>query len=174
MYLRGTENALAIWDKIMDVGKSYGMIASVPNRIRRIEAGILDYSVDMDETVNPFEIGLSRLVHLDGPDFVGKTALIEARDKGLSRMLVGVSVSGEPLAYNEYPWNALSAEGHAIGHISSIVWSPRLQSNIGLAMLDISNCAIGDKLVVQTVDGNRDAVVVEKPFVDATKSKARA
>ena len=38
--------------------------------IRRIEAGIFDYGTDIDQSLNPFEIGLDRLVHLDKVDFI--------------------------------------------------------------------------------------------------------
>ena len=44
--------------------------------IRRIEGGMLSYHADMDITNNPFEVGLDRLINLDGDfDFVGKDAL---------------------------------------------------------------------------------------------------
>ncbi|WP_420547819.1 glycine cleavage T C-terminal barrel domain-containing protein [Curvivirga sp.] len=174
VYLRGTENGVKVWDTIMEAGQPFGMIPSVPNRIRRIEAGILDYSVDMDESNNPFEIGLDRLVHLDGDDFIGKEALTKIKTEGVTQKLVGLNVEGAPLAYNEYKWPAKTEGGTSIGALTSVVWSPRLSANIGMAMVDIAYTDLGTEFIIETVEGLRKATVVEKPFVDPNKKLARA
>ena len=47
-----------------------------PSDIRRIEAGILNYGIDMTLDNNPYELGLERLVNLDkAADFIGRDAL---------------------------------------------------------------------------------------------------
>ncbi|MTI09292.1 glycine cleavage T C-terminal barrel domain-containing protein [Curvivirga aplysinae] len=174
VYLRGTNEGVKVWDTIMEAGQPFGMIPSVPNRIRRIEAGILDYSVDMDESNNPFEIGLDRLVHLDGDDFIGKEALTKIKTEGVKQKLVGLNVEAPPLAYNEYKWPAQTEDGTSIGALTSVVWSPRLSANIGMAMVDIAYTDLGTEFIIETVEGPRKAIVVEKPFVDPNKKLARA
>ncbi len=60
-----------------------------PSRIRRIEAGIPDFSVDMDVSTNPFEVGLGRLVDTRADhDYVGKSVLQRIARQGPLRRLV--------------------------------------------------------------------------------------
>lgn len=174
VYLRGTDDGVKVWDTIMNAGQPFGMIPTVPNRIRRIEAGILDYSVDMGEDTNPFEIGLDRLVHLGGPDFVGKEALQQIKASGVSRKLIGITLEGDALDYNEQPWLVHTDDGQNVGKMTSVVWSPRLQKNIGFVMADIAFTALGTEFIVEAIQGPRKATVVDKPFVDPSKKLARA
>ncbi|MYG21182.1 MAG: aminomethyl transferase family protein, partial [Gemmatimonadetes bacterium] len=61
------------------------------------------------------------------------------------------------------------ADGEAIGFVTSAVWSPRLQRNIGYAMVPTAFAESGTRLRVATPDGEREVVVVRKPFVDPDK-----
>jgi glycine cleavage system aminomethyltransferase T len=60
-------------------------------------------------------------------------------------------------------------DGRRIGEVTSACHSPRLQRNIGYAMVPIEHAGIGTPLVVHTQHGPQDAVVVAKPFVDPGK-----
>jgi len=53
--------------------------------------------------------------------------------------------------------------------VTSACWSPRLERNIGLAMVATPSTPLGTELVIATLDDTRDGVVVEKPFVDPRK-----
>lgn len=96
VYLRDSTRGDELWEAIMSAGAAYGIAPASPSRIRRIEAGILDYRVDIDLQTNPYEIGLGRLVNLDtADDFVGKSALQQIQANGVQRNLVGVEIGGE-------------------------------------------------------------------------------
>jgi aminomethyltransferase len=58
----------------------------------RLEAGMLLYGQDMDETVTPLECGLGWTVAFDPPErpFIGRAALERQRAEGLRRELAGV------------------------------------------------------------------------------------
>lgn len=173
IYLRDTARADELWEAIMAAGSAHGIAPGCPSRIRRIEAGIYDYSVDIDAATNPFEVGLGRLVDLDqDADFIGKAALRRIAAEGITRKLVGIEVDGAPLHYNDYRWPATRG-GAAIGHVTSCVYSPRLEKNIGFAMLDLADTALGIEIDVAPPDGPRRAVVVEKPFFDPKKHLSR-
>ena len=60
-------------------------------------------------------------------------------------------------------------DGSEIGFVTSAVYSPRLGRNIGYAMVPLAFGALGTHLRVSTPDGERDATVVRKPFVDPGK-----
>ena len=158
----------------MEAGKSYDIAPTGPSDIRRIEAGILNYGVDMTLATNPFEVGLERLVDLEKPEpFIGKEALARVKAEGVRRKLVGVEIGGERLDLNMTRW-PVRAGGSVIGEITSAVYSPRLKKNIGYAMVPIDYAALGTKLAVEAPERQREAEVVTTPFVDPAKAIAKS
>ena len=65
IYLRDGSRGNELWDHIMKIGEPMGLVPGHTSTIRRIEGGMLSYQADMDCTVNPFELGLGRLVDLE-------------------------------------------------------------------------------------------------------------
>ncbi len=175
IYLRDPGRGDELWERIMSAGARYGIVPAAPSRIRRIEAGILDYAVDMDLDTNPFEVDLGRLVDLEpAAPFIGKAALERIAASGVSRKLVGVEIDGSALAgYNENRW-PVSSDGRRVGDLTSCVYSPRLKKNIGYVMVRIECSELGTELVIETPGGERRATVVRKPFVDPHKRRPRA
>ena len=157
----------------MEAGRPHNMATTGPSHIRRIEAGILNYGIDMTLDTNPFEVGLGWQIDLDQEaDFIGKEALKRIKAAGVSRKLVGLEIHGDSIAPNEHPW-PVSSDGTRIGQVTSSVYSPRLKKNIGYAMLPIQHAELGTALEVETVAGGRGAMVIKKPFVDAKKEKPK-
>ena len=174
IYLQDSGRAEELWEAIVAAGKPFNLTPAATSRIRRIEAGILDFSIDMGPDTNPFEVGLGRLVHLQSSaDFVGKAALERIKAAGVSRMLCGIEIDAEPLGANE-DLRPVSHAGRQVGKVTSCVYSPRLQKNIGYAILDLPSTALGTQLTVHRPEVNNSITVVEKPFVDPAKSLARA
>jgi glycine cleavage system aminomethyltransferase T len=153
----------------MEAGRPHQIRPTGPVDIRRIEGGIFNYRADMDWTNNPFELGLDRLVDLDmEAEFMGKEALRRIRDEGVRRKIVGVQIDGDRLDMNETKW-PVRADGREVGQVTSAVYSPRLERNIGYAWVPVEQSETGSKLVVETLDGPRDAIVVPMPFIDPGK-----
>ncbi len=144
-----------------------------PSDIRRIEAGILNYGIDMTLSTNPYEVGLERLVNLDKPEaYIGRDALERIAALGVQRKLVGVQIDGAPLDLNMTRW-PVRAGDVPVGEITSAVHSPRLAKNIGYAMVPVGHAAVGTTFQVDTDDGERGAVVVAMPFIDPAKTIAK-
>lgn len=174
LYLLDTGRGDDLWERVMGAGKKYGIAPTGPSDIRRVEAGILNYGIDMTLATNPYEVGLDRLVDLDKPEpFIGREALKRVRAEGVKRKLVGVEISGERLEFNMTRW-PVSAGNSAVGEITSAVYSPRLAKNIGYAMVPIAHAATGTALRVATPAGERAATVVPMPFIDPAKSIAKS
>jgi aminomethyltransferase len=155
----------------MAAGKPEGITPTGPSDIRRIEAGILNYGVDMTLENNPYEVGLERLVELNKKgDFIGKEALKRIQSAGVKRKLVGIEIDDAPLDLNLARW-PVSRDGKQVGHVTSAVFSPRLKKNIGYAMLPVDCAGFGTVLAVTIPDvGERRAAVVKKPFLDPQKN----
>ena len=60
-------------------------------------------------------------------------------------------------------------DGREVGRVTSAVYSPRLEENIGYAMVPIESSETGSTLTVATPAGDRQATVVPKPFIDPKK-----
>jgi len=170
IFLRDGARGVDLWERVMEAGRPYNIAPTGPSDIRRIEAGILNYGADMTLGDNPYEVGLGWLVDLDKEtNFVGKQALRRVQSEGVSRKLVGVEISGAPVDFNMTRWRA-SRDGRAVGHVTSAIFSPRLEKNIGYAMLPIEHAELGTRLTVAVPgSGEREARVVRKPFVDPKK-----
>jgi glycine cleavage system aminomethyltransferase T len=63
----------------------------------------------------------------------------------------------------------VQTNGARIGEVTSACFSPRLEKNIGYAMVPIEHSELGTEFEVERPDGTTSAVVVEKPFIDPKK-----
>lgn len=170
IYLQDERRGNELWDKIMAAGEPFGLKPGHTSSIRRIEGGMLSYHADMDLDTNPFELGLDRLVGLDAPhDFIGKAALLEIRKNGIKRKQIGIVMDGEKLKGPNTTFWPLKQNGNVVGKVTSAVYSPRIDKNIALCMVDLSASELDTELSVETSMGSRNAIVVEKPFYDPKK-----
>jgi aminomethyltransferase len=171
LYLLDTSKGTALWETLMEVGAPYGVKPTGPSDIRRIEGAIFNWGADMTYENNPIEMGLDRLVDFGLPDAasISIAALRRIRDAGVDRRIVGVEVDGEPFpGLNNVKWPASHA-GREIGRVTSAIWSPRLQRNIGYCWVPVGLAEEGTKLEVESEWGIRRARVVPMPFVDPDK-----
>ena len=174
-----SKNGVRLWDAIWEAGRAHDMRVIGPCHIRRIEAGILSWGCDITYDTNPFEVGYgfeaTWMVDLDqDADFLGKQALRRIKEEGVARKLVGVEIDGPGVgSFNDgtmidvFPVH--EPRGLRIGEVTSACWSPRLERNIGYAMVPVAYQEIGTELRIETQHGVQTARVVEKPFHDPTK-----
>jgi glycine cleavage system aminomethyltransferase T len=173
IYLLDPSRGSDLWERVMSAGEPYAIAPTGPSDIRRIEAGILNYGIDMTIETNPYEVGLGRLVNVEKPGgFIGCEALRRVNTEGVQRKLVGVALDGAPLHLNMTRWPVRAGQS-VVGRVTSAVYSPRLEKNIGYAMLPVEHGGLGTKLVVETADGQRNASVVTMPFIDPAKAIAK-
>jgi glycine cleavage system aminomethyltransferase T len=161
-----------LWETIMRAGARYGIRPIAPCEARRIEAGIFNCNSDFTLHNNPFEVmGLERLVEPQAADYVGKAALERIRAEGVTRKLIGIEAPGDPSFFElSEPRPALSG-GQQVGHVTDLVWSPRLERNIGYVWVPIGLAAPGNDLEIEWKDGSRSvARTASIPFVDPRKA----
>ncbi len=167
----------SLWNAVLEAGKPHGMEVIGPCHIRRIEGGILAFGADMWYENNPFEVGYhyTWMVDLEQEaDFMGKAALAKIKAEGVTQKLVGVDIGGEPLGTyidNEMiDFFPVHADGRQVGRVTSACYSPRLEKNIGFAMLPVGFTELGAELEVETPpSGMVKATVVPMPHFDPTK-----
>ena len=174
LFTFGDQDGTALWNEILAIGAPFGLSPGSPNRIRRIEGGVLDYGSDMTTAETPFEVGLGKRIDFTKGAFIGRDALLAIAQTGPARTQTGILIEGPALQKNnEHRWPVF-ADDRQVGVITSAVHSPRLAKNIGFAMLET---ALGDdsaNLVVETAEGRRGLSRCDMPFIDPEKKIPRA
>ena len=171
LYLQDRKLGNKLFELVHDAAKEFNGRVIAPNTIRTIEGGLLSYGSDFGRTHNPFTIGFGRLVDLDqDADFIGKEALKAIKEKGLTEKLVGIELEGDPIRQApENFWPIRNSDNKKIGRVSRAFFSPRLQKNIGLGIVDIDYADEFTKFFVSTPHGDLESVVVSMPWFKAEK-----
>ena len=179
LYLtNASRDGLKLWDTVLEAGQPHGLAPIGPSHIRRIEGGILAHGCDMTINENPYEVGYGYrwMVELDqDQDFIGRDALRKISHQGVRRRLVGVEIAGDRLgAYNDgsmpdfFP---VLRHGQRIGKVTSACYSPRLDKNIGYAMVPVEYGEIGAELTVERPEETVQAVVTDRVFIKPEKAE---
>jgi glycine cleavage system aminomethyltransferase T len=170
IYLTDTSKGVELFEAVMKAGEPFNVRPTGPSDIRRIEGAIFNWGADMTYKNNPYEMGLDRLVDDVAEDACISIAVLKRiKAKGVEKRINGVELDGEPFpALNNVKWQATS-DGSRVGKVTSAIYSPRLQKNIGYCWLPVAMSELGAKVEVETEWGTRSATVVEMPFVDPNK-----
>ena len=170
IYLRDSSRGNELWELIMKAGKEFNLKPGHTSSIRRIEGGMLSYHADADINTNPIELGMDRLLDLDNEnEFIGKSALIKIKERGIQRKQVGIIIDCKPLKMpNTIFWPIIKDDKY-IGKVTSAVYSPRLKKNIALGIVSIENSNVGNCVDIKMLQTTNKATIVQKPFYDPKK-----
>jgi aminomethyltransferase len=124
----------------------------------RLEAGMLLYGQDMDETTTPLESGLAWTVKLDDNerDFIGRGALLAQKQYGLVNKLVGLVLDTKGILRRG---QKIIIEGIGEGVITSGGYSPTLGKSIALARVPLAT----QKHAMVEIRGKKLAVNITNP-----------
>lgn len=145
-----------LWNDLIQVGvKPCGLAA---RDTLRLEAGMLLYGQDMDETTTPLESGLNWTVTWQPEDrgFIGMGALFSQKQQGLTRKLVGLTLLDKGIMR---PGQKLVIENCPDGIITSGSYSPTLEQSIALARVPVG---VGEQVLVD-IRGKLIPAKVGKP-----------
>ncbi len=162
IYPYGSENAMALWNAILEAGKSFGIKVTGPIVHRAVERGVTDTDYYSGSNMNALEEVASHLVDLDkASDFIGKEALKKISEEGVKRHSVGLFIDGE-VPRLEWHWPLRGGDG-AEGMVRWAVHSFALDRSIGIAIVDVS-IKVGDRVEVDHPGGTVSAEVTTIPF----------
>jgi aminomethyltransferase len=131
----------------------------------RLEAGMMLYGNDMDETITPLEVVYGWVANLE-KDFAGSAALRKLKENGLTRKLVGFEMEERGIARHGYK---VFNDGGEIGVVTSGTFTPTLQKAVGLAFVPISYNKPGTEIFIQIRDHLAKARIVGLPFYKRKK-----
>jgi aminomethyltransferase len=158
-------DAASIWRQLVEAGRPHGLLpAGLGARdTLRLEARMMLYGNDMDETTTLIEAGLGWIVSLDEAkgDFNGRSVLKEQKTNGAPRKLVGFETTERGIPRHGYP---VFLGDKQTGSVTSGSFAPFLQKSIGLTYLPTERAKVGTELAVG-IRGRRIAArVVPTPF----------
>jgi aminomethyltransferase len=155
----------ALWRALLEAGVAPCGLGA--RDTLRLEAALLLYGNDMDEGTNPFEVGLDWVVTLDdGADFLGRDALVAAKDRGVVRQLVCLRALDRRIMRHGH---AIRNDGADVGVVTSGGFSPTLGVSIGLGFLPPALGEVGGRLEVDVRGKALPVEVVPRPFYKRPK-----
>ncbi|MGI9317601.1 MAG: dimethylsulfoniopropionate demethylase [bacterium] len=152
IYLDRPEMGDQLWTSLWHAGRRFDVSPGCPNLIERIEAGLLSYGNEMTRDNNPFECGFERYCQLEkAADFIGREALKAIQSQGPRRIIRGVKFGADRCPPCSTPW-PVRVNDQAVGLVTSVAWSPRFDTNVGLAMIDREFWNRGQSIAVEGED----------------------
>jgi len=165
IYVERGDIGMPLWNALMEAGKDLDVHAGCPNLIERIEGGLLSYGNDMTDDNTPHECGLGRFCDTHAAiGCIGRDALLRVAKEGPIQMISAISIDGSAVPNCDFWW-PIMANGKRVGRISSAAWSPDFNTNVSIGMVRMTHWDAGTQVQVETPDGLRDAVVMEKFWI---------
>lgn len=160
----------SIWNVILEAGSTIGLLPAGlgARNTLRLEAKMMLYGNDMDQTTTLLEAGLGWIVKFDKGEFIGRDALVREKQSGVKRKLVGFEMLGREIARDHYP---ACIDGREVGHVTSGSPSITLKKNIGLVYLPAEHAKVGTEFQVSIRGRLCDARVVTTPFYKRAAAK---
>jgi aminomethyltransferase len=158
-----SENPEKIWNAILDEGEAQGLlpIGLGARDTLRLEATLMLYGNDINETTTVLEAGLGWLVKFKKGDFLGRDVLLKQKEEGLSRKIVGFEVLERGIARPHY---SVFIEGDKVSEVTSGTYSPYLKKSIGLTYLPIEHTEADTEFEIEIRGKRVRARVIPLPF----------
>jgi len=157
------EDAEKAWVSLMEAGKEDGITPCglAARDTLRLEARLMLYGNDIDDTVTPLEAGIAFIVKLEKGKFLGSEILREQKERGVARKLAGFEMTGRGIARHGHP---LRVGGREVGKVTSGSYAPFLKKNIALGYVPSGSAVVGQEIEVVIRDNAVPGRIVQTPF----------
>jgi aminomethyltransferase len=160
------DNSVAekLWDAVMEAGKDAGIkpCGLGCRDTLRLEMGFCLYGNDIDDTTSPIEAGLGWITKFT-KEFTNSKALLEQKEKGVSKKLVGFEMIDRGIPRHDYL--IVDANGNQLGRVTSGTQSPTLNKAIGMGYVKTEFAKAGTEIFISIRDKAIKAVVAKVPFL---------
>jgi glycine cleavage system aminomethyltransferase T len=167
------EFGLRLWDTIWLAGRDQGLLAGGYKAIDslRLEKGYRVWGADITPDETPYEAGLDFAVKLDKGDFIGREALLEAKERQPERKLVclvlkdprSVALGSEPVRF----------DGSVLGRVTSGGYGYTVARSIAYAYLPAVNAEPGRAIEVEIFGEWVPGEVATEPLWDPKGERIR-
>lgn len=157
----------AIWNAIMEAGSAFDIepCGLGARDTLRLEMGYALYGNDITKETNPLEARMGWLTKLDKEYFIGKEALVQAKEEGLDRKLVGFTID-DKRAIPRSGYKIYNEEDNEIGFVTSGTRSISLDKNIGMGYVSRECSKDGSSIFVEIRSKRAEAIIERPPFVE--------
>ena len=171
------EQQIALFDLLMDAGKEFGIR---PYGIKAMSSLSIEKSYrlvprELSIEYNAYESGLDRFVHPNKGQFIGRDALVAAKEKGLNWNFVTMEVHGvtdkDSDARGSEP---LYRNGKLIGRATNGGFGFRVNKSLALGMVQPEHAAIGTELEIKILGKLFKATVIAESPYDPENTSLRA
>ena len=176
-----SEQATHVYDRIIEAGKEFDLRHAGLKALGslRMEKGYRDYGHDMDNTDDPYEVGLGFCVDLKKPGgFIGKEAVLARKAQGrLKRRLAQVLVKDpEPFLFHA---EIVRRNGVDAGYVRAGSYGFTLGGAVGLFMIETDEPVTADYIAngkwdVEIAGKIYPAEVSLRPFYDPEMRRIKA
>jgi aminomethyltransferase len=158
-----------IYEAIMDKGQSHGLlpIGLGARDTLRLEAALMLYGNDIDETTTVLEAGLGWLVKFKKEFFLGSEILLKQKEEGIKRKIAGFELLERGIARSHF---GVFVSGRKVSEVTSGTFSPFLKKSIGLTYLPVEYTEEGEEIEIEIRGRKVPAKVVALPFYKRDKS----
>ena len=165
IYVEDNTAGQDLYDYLFEYGVEYNVKAGCPNLIERIESALLSYGNDFDNRDNPFEANFDRFINLESNvNFLGKEKLIEIKQNGINRKLMGVKIDHNKI--DMYCEKTLYDDNNnVIGYVRSAAYSPTFKKVIGIAMINKPYWEKKDQFRIEIDEKIYVGTVCDLPFI---------
>ena len=155
--------ASEVWRALMKAGTPEGLRPAGfgARDTLRLEAAMLLYGQDLDDTTSPVEAGISWAVDLDKENFIGQERLQREKEEGTSRKLAGFEMTERGIPRHGFE---VRKGDRALGVVASGGPAPTLKKNIGLAYVPAAEAGLGNELEIIIRERPVRARIVKTPF----------
>ncbi len=161
-------DAPKLWNDLLAAGKDHGLLpAGLGARdTLRLEASYCLYGHELDEQTNLLEASLGWTVRLNKGEFIGRDALLKAKEQGLKRKLIGIEMVERGVCRGGY---SIYEGDQQIGSLTSGAPSPTLNKNIGMGYVEASHAIVGKPVDIDIRGKRVAAQIVALPFYKRQK-----
>ena len=153
-------SATTVWDAVLASGIEPAGLGA--RDTLRLEAGLPLHGHELGRGITSLQAGLGWAVSFTKGDFIGRSALLAERDRGVSRRLRGLRIAGRQPARDGSA--VLDVAGIQIGTVTSGNFSPVLGYGIAMAFLP-PELLDGTELTIDVRGKRLPASVTGLPFI---------
>lgn len=155
--------AAPLWSAIAEAGKPKGLkpIGFGARDTLRLEAGMLLYGQDMDDSTSPLEAGVEWAVDLEKSHFLGRERSVREKKEGAARRLVGFEMIERGIPRHGF---SIGKDKRTLGQVTSGSFSPTLKKNIGLGYVPSAEAKAGNEIEVMIRNQKVKARICPTPF----------
>jgi aminomethyltransferase len=152
-----------VWRAVLDSGRQADVIPCGlgARDTLRLEAAMRLYGNDIDESTTVLEADLGWTIGWKKADFIGKDALLQQKEGGVARKLVGFEMSERGIARHGY---AVVRGGTQVGTVTSGTQTPFLKKAIGMAYVPVDMSTPDTEIEIDIRGRALKATVTPLPF----------